>query len=230
LECCILDEREHFKHINARYPRHLILRSACGGGHLEIARWLADTFEFNDLARFQAFRYACANNRLNVAQWLTSMLGLSLCDTWRLYINTILVDVCVIGHLQVAQWLVKTFGLTIDNTRAITESCENGHLHVVQWLVANFNPSINSIRLGLCVAYHSDHLELAGWLVATFGLADLEKKWSQRLYAGPNAEQEPWPPLEFLREDSLRSDESSSERNEDSFGKNSVSDDEEANF
>ena len=49
-------------------------RHACGGGHLETARWVlslggVNVHAYND----EAFRWACANRHLETARWLVSL-------------------------------------------------------------------------------------------------------------------------------------------------------------
>ena len=47
-------------------------RWACVKGHLEVAKWLIETFEGIDIhaENDQAFRWACENGHLEVARWL----------------------------------------------------------------------------------------------------------------------------------------------------------------
>ena len=59
-----------------KYALHIprIFAKSCANGHLDVAKWLHETFALSDKdARCRnnyAFRNACALNYLNVAKWL----------------------------------------------------------------------------------------------------------------------------------------------------------------
>lgn len=93
------------------------LQEACFGGHLQVARLVAEKHALTAAdARAgsnYALRFACLNGHLEVAQWLVAEFVLTAEDA-RASDNWALRHAYVDGHLEVAQWLVEAFGLEGD--------------------------------------------------------------------------------------------------------------------
>jgi hypothetical protein len=175
----------------------ICLTAACGGGHVDVAKWLDKEFRFSDDAADRwTMRITCSEGHLAAAQWLASRFAIRAGgDEMR--------AACQGGHLQVAQWLSAEFGIGGGEAgqEAMRAACQNGHLAVAQWLSATFGIAPNSDDIipvcgeghlavaqwmhGLGLAFsrprhveylltweavcNKGHLAVAQWLAATFG-------------------------------------------------------------
>ncbi|HVE15033.1 MAG TPA: hypothetical protein VNI01_16685, partial [Elusimicrobiota bacterium] len=81
------------------------LALACGGGHLELARWLAGHFAVTWLGNDHALVGACACGHLPMIRWLSAGFGL----TESLIMNT----VTAAGNWPVMHWALSCRALTV---------------------------------------------------------------------------------------------------------------------
>lgn len=133
--------------------------TACYGGHLSTAQFLAEYFKFTtDAVRAcfnSTFLRTCANGHLDVAQWLASTYRLTRDDVCDHY-NEAFRRACSNNHLPVAIWLADTFGITFEDRvkDAFVETCLSGYPAgnpaVVLWLIERFD-LVARIRQARCV-------------------------------------------------------------------------------
>jgi hypothetical protein len=158
------------------------LAKACMGGHLDVCRWLTETFRLTaEDARANdnyAFRRAAEIGHLAVCQWLAERFHLTAEDA-RDKDNYAFRRAAQFGHLELCLWLVKTFHLTAQDARAndnwaFGTAAGNGHLDVCQWLVETFHLTEEDARANDNRALRSaaafGHLAVCQWLTKTFHL------------------------------------------------------------
>jgi len=126
------------------------LRWACIYGHLEVTKWLVDTFELtiHDVRSENncAFRYACSNGHLEVAKWLVDKFGLTIVDV-ESDNNHAFRYACSNGHLNIMQFFIERFQLIKDDytkpvnrhwISLIKKACKERNGFMVSWLVTKF--------------------------------------------------------------------------------------------
>lgn len=91
-------------------------RWACYSGHLEVAKYLVESFgltgeDIRDYDNF-AFRYSCTGGHLEVAKWLVETFKITATDI-KDYKNRTLYWSHRYGHVEVVKWLEDTFYATI---------------------------------------------------------------------------------------------------------------------
>jgi hypothetical protein len=148
--------------LNIHTSNEFAFRTACGRGHLEVAKWLISLEPTHGIIDIHtddkfAFRNACKNGHLEVAKWLHSLepthgkIDIHTKDEFAFR------KACENGHLEVAKWLLSlepTHGpidIHVDDGEANDEyvnnkhthneyafviACANGHLEVVKWLLS----------------------------------------------------------------------------------------------
>jgi hypothetical protein len=151
----------------------------CRRGHLNIFRWLFETFDIDIHGRKMhiPFYAVCVNGHLEAAKLIAERFNyvISVFD-----IKTAMCRVCEHGHLDVAKWLAATYCLdanyfkpTYDNV-AFRDACSNGRLDIAMWIAESFNINADDIRHAgnhiIHLACLHGHLHVVKWLVATYGL------------------------------------------------------------
>jgi hypothetical protein len=119
------------------------LRAVSAGGHLELARWLAEHFALTaaDARDWDnhALRWACARGQLSTARWLVEHFGLTAADA-RASDNHALNRACVLNQLSAVCWLVGRFGLTLTDGRASGVLRDNIPEIPEAWILKRFEP------------------------------------------------------------------------------------------
>jgi len=144
-----LQEMSHLELKHIQHNNNYAFRYACCYGHLEVLKWLVDTFKLTiEDARSEdndAFRCACSHGQLEVLKWLVDKFELTIEDA-RSDNNCAFRCACWKGHLEVLKWLVDTFELTLMDVRslgndALNLACKHGHLNILQFLIGCFQLS-----------------------------------------------------------------------------------------
>ena len=173
-----------------------LLRGACVGGKLKMAKWLFETFKFTK-ARFinhagigeavvtqeisWIFFCACNSGHLGLAKLLAQELYITSQDI--LLSDQSVQAICAMGRVDIFEYLRSEFNVTVtdtnirhDNNLAFCSACANGHLQMVQWLVANFHVTRFEILHGwvdqnaFCQACSHGQLSVAQWLADSLNL------------------------------------------------------------
>ena len=158
----------------------IALRCAARNGHLEVLKWLHETFGLTDVdARAEenyALRLSARNGHLEVLKWMHETFGLTDMDA-RAEGNYALRVAAENGRLEVLKWMYETFGLTDMDARAegnyaLRVAAENGRLEVLKWLHGTFELTDEDARAYNALRYAAENgrLEVLKWLVETFGL------------------------------------------------------------
>lgn len=138
-----LVEEFNITQYDARSLDNLALREACAAGHLDMAAWIASTFDLFDPADGRTcdneiLRTACATGEVDVAEWVAETYGLTTDDA-RARSNEALVGACCRGDAQLVEWLIGRFGLErSDVVDAIEVAGQNGHTNLGTMLAAMF--------------------------------------------------------------------------------------------
>ena len=128
------------------YRNNLPLRNACCGGHIEIARFLAEKFALTlEDARSDEnapLRGAACGGHFAVVQWLCSAFALTGVDV-RSRGNYAFRFACAGGYLDVAIFLADAYAMTNADASAggdfaLREAGVNGHKTVVEFLRGRF--------------------------------------------------------------------------------------------
>jgi len=165
-----------------------ILRLACGGGHLELARWLVDHFGLTaadaragrDSSSYTPLQLASARDRLEVARWLAGHFRLTETDA-HLTHSYGFRAACANGHFGSAYWLAGYFGPAAgaEYLTAFADACR-GHPGTARWL-AHFRPAAADVRAGhnraLHAAFGDGGLGVARWLIEHYRLAAGDVRW-----------------------------------------------------
>jgi len=137
-------ELKHVKS-NNNYAFHI----ACQYEHLEVLKWLVDTFGLTIIDErgqiFYAFRWACSNGHLEVAKWLVDKFELTL-DDLKSDNNHAFRSACMFGHLNILQFLIGCFQLSEDDYSVpvnqhwislMTKACKEHNRFMVSWFITN---------------------------------------------------------------------------------------------
>ncbi|KAH3767925.1 hypothetical protein Pelo_16 [Pelomyxa schiedti] len=89
----------------------------------------------------EALRSACGHGHLHVAKWITQEFGLNKADAQCGDQNEALWQSFQNGHLETALWVMETFKFTTKDIPSwyLWRACEYGSLHTIKWL-ANVVP------------------------------------------------------------------------------------------
>jgi hypothetical protein len=151
--------------INLHIDNDSIFCICCGGGHLEVAKWL---FELDHKINIHVsyewpFRSACSNGHLEVAKWL-----FELDHKINIHINSALFFRCACGngHLEVAKWLFNELDHKIDihqdEEYVFRWACVSGNLEMAKWLFG-LDHKIN-IHANNETVFHSSYPKVVKWL------------------------------------------------------------------
>ena len=159
-----------------------LLACACKYGHLAVAMWLHNQFQFTELTvrkhRKHLFDMCCSRNQLDVLQWLCYRFQVSrefMCE----YNNRILINCCGFGYLELTQWLCGYFQLTIEDIRsqdnaALGVCCACGHFALVKWLCMAYPLEEDDVcannYYALDIGAKQGHPEITQWLQQQFFL------------------------------------------------------------
>ena len=159
------------------------LRWTCANGHLEVARWLQQTFQLTVTdARAGgncALRGACEHGHLEVARWLQQTFQLTADDA-QACDNYALRWACEFGHLEVVRWLQQTFQLDPYAVQAACnlqwERTSRDRLEVIRWLQRTWGypPDLQEFIISKAPAN-------APWITYMRNLRTL--RWSPRTHA-----------------------------------------------
>ena len=126
-----------FLYWNDDYTNTNVFQWSCRNGHLEVVKWLVETFDDIDVhaENEEAFILSCVHGYLEIAKWLFETFGdidvhANNDEAFRYS--------CSYGHLEIVKWLVKTFDdidVHIHNEEAFRRSCETGQLEVAKLLI-----------------------------------------------------------------------------------------------
>lgn len=154
------------------------LVDACENGHLDIAKYLHEVFNYTSenvrSDQNRALHKACINGHLPVVQWLVENFGLGVGD---MSDNNCygMIGACKNNHIKMVEWLYNNFKQlfdTLDNNRAslLQHACVNGHLHLAKMLYANIDVVLNEeyIHSLLLFSSVSGNVELVQWVCRTF--------------------------------------------------------------
>ena len=127
---------------------------ACEYGHLEVAKWLVDTFglTINNVRSKDnfAFRLTCENGHLEVAKWLVDKFGLNIADV-KSQNNYAFCSACENGHLNIMQFLIGSFELLEDDcttsvnyhwTSLMKKAYKEENRFMVSWFVTKFPKNV----------------------------------------------------------------------------------------
>jgi hypothetical protein len=132
--------------------------AAIKNGHVAVVRWMLGRFEQleSDWRRSQPWHVLgdCAGGSgdLVMAEWLVERFQLSdaNCD-----IGQLLIGACEKGNMQFILWLTTKFHVETDDALCSNSMCEtplnaavgNGHLDVANWLVRTFGLTAEAARV-----------------------------------------------------------------------------------
>ena len=127
-----------FLYWNDDYTNTNVFQWSCRNGHLEVAKWLVETFDDIDVHVDDeyVFRWSCYNGQLEVVKWLIETFDdinvhIKNDDAFRWS--------CKNDQLEVVKWLIETFddiNIHVWDDYAFEWSCTRGHLGVSKWLIA----------------------------------------------------------------------------------------------
>ncbi len=160
-----------------------LLACACRHGHLDVARWVADTYLGPDGVLTDAMRGACGGGHLEVAQWVLEVRSgrhEPNAEADIAFAKQALHSACVGGHLGVAQWVVAA--LWPEQHAALAKFAQQSllgdvgmteYLPIYQWLVGVVGAGGAEISDGM-----STHVKVssgvAQWIAATYPVAALD--------------------------------------------------------
>ena len=109
-----IHDRFEWSHKDVRSVDNRAFGCACAFGHLEVAKWLYETFQLNVTASCskEIFSNACGRGQLDVAKWLYTVFHYSVDDV-RSNDNDIFSSPLDNRHEDVCDWLVATFGESV---------------------------------------------------------------------------------------------------------------------
>jgi len=154
------------------------LRAAAFNGHLEVCRWLTETFQLTvEDARSHityALKLAARKGHLAVCRLLAETFQLTAEDA-RAHNNVAFRWAAENGHLTVCRWLTETFQLTAEDARADDNfafqfAATNCHWDVCRWLVKTFQLTAQDARGAFMMAAWYGRLDVCRWLTKTFDL------------------------------------------------------------
>jgi antitoxin component HigA of HigAB toxin-antitoxin module len=138
-----------------RTDDNIILLSSCEYGHLEIVKYLINTFDLKvedtkGIDDHDALQISCATGHLEIIKFLVDTFKLTAKDI-KSYNNSALRLSCTHGHLEVVKYLVDTFKLTAEDARsnsnfALHWAYRNNHLEVVKYLIDTFKLTTEIIK------------------------------------------------------------------------------------
>lgn len=158
-----------------------VLTEACKNGHLNVLKFLFDSFIIsrgNDAGPWRhdisVLFTACQYGHLHVAIWAKDAFDVTEKPDAPLY------EACVNGHLHVVKWLHKTYDFTYeeDVIELLTDVCETGQLAVLKWLHETFTLLREDMGIDdedveystFDAACAHGHIAVAVWLERTFNV------------------------------------------------------------
>jgi ankyrin repeat protein len=151
----------------------LLIKESCKHGHLDIVKYLLDTFNIDFDKKY--LHYALEFAQLDVAAYLV--------ERWsaRDYEHVSSPEHgCLYSCLEAVKYLVETFpnyDIRHDNNLPLRKACAGGNLDVVKYIVEKFNITVNEIlnriqhSSALQYATLHDRLEVVEYLVDKFNLS-----------------------------------------------------------
>ena len=131
---------------------------SCDNGHLDVMKWLTDTFSITreDAIKDKnlAFRWAAESGHLHVLKWLKKTFSLTKEDILSEY-NCAFRRAAENGHLHVLQWLTEEFSLTSKDISRIQNYAyayakKNEHHNVCNWLLSTFELNLPKSQTPSC--------------------------------------------------------------------------------
>jgi ankyrin repeat protein len=150
-----------------------LLSTSCNFGHLDIVKYLLDTF---NIAFDENFLYvALRNSHLDVAAHLVERWN--VCN----YEHVSSPKYGLYSCLNVVKYLVETFpnyDIRHDNNLALRDACKHGHLDIVKYIVERCNITVEEILSvdgvkfsALQEALMGNRLQVVAYLVDKFNLS-----------------------------------------------------------
>jgi hypothetical protein len=182
---CIKGILEIVREYSKEVDRDIILtgfRETAENGHLEILKWLKETFNITEKDAKtnynEAFRQAARYGNLEVLKWLKETFNITN-EEAKIKSNFAFRYAAQNGHLHVLIWLKETFDITekqakIFNNFAFRLAAENGHLHILKWLKENFNitkeDAKSNKKYTFREAQYNHHIDVLEWLTCNFNI------------------------------------------------------------
>jgi ankyrin repeat protein len=160
------------KSIPSHETKHQLIMNSCRRGHLDIVKYLLDTFNIDFEKDY--LHYALEYAQLDVAEYLV--------ERWNArdykYASSPEYG-CLYSCLEAVKYLVETFpnyDIRHDNNFALRKACAGGNLDVVKYIVERFNITADEIlnpiySSALQDAIIDDRLEVVEYLVDKFNLS-----------------------------------------------------------
>lgn len=172
---------------------YLIFRKTCEKGHLNIAKYLANNTNLEELyiLNYSLLKNTCINGHLEVSEWLYDNFALCHDDENFNEVDYVITDIfqstCESENLEVIKWVVYTFGISKSKVNSYTFSnlCKNGNLEATKWLCENFNLNRYDIKLTndtLLTMCKNGHLNLIKWFVEFFNVTKEEISFADFIF------------------------------------------------
>lgn len=136
---------------------------ACVNGHLEMARWLYQKYDYMVNVDV-AFLWSCASGKVPIVQWLYT-LGIDIEYLMQDGPHS-LVCASANGHLDVVKWICTNIPRMLELLPdAFEYTCMNGHLETARWIY-DFDSRrvISQLNTSFFRACAGGHLTIAQWL------------------------------------------------------------------
>lgn len=154
---------------------------ACYGGHLGLAKWLADrvVMHKNRGGPWQeSLRIACSEGFQDIAEWLIDEKMPEVQD-WRRQqdgyhhipaypdFDEAVGNACLGGRETIVKWLMLEKGAPTNGYFGL--ACKGGNRSLAEWLLDEYSATEDEINRGAIMARRAGHQSLAEWLIEDKG-------------------------------------------------------------
>jgi len=150
---------------------------ACLHGHLEVVKYLVETFHisiYDERTRHHiAFHSACFKGHFKIVKYLVDNFKMTIYDVMGIN-NIAFHDACRSGDLETVQFLVLNTDIRIIDGMALWSACIMRHFHIATYLESEFRHKRDDLHKYVkCCFKSTSNVEIMSWYARKCPDADL---------------------------------------------------------